>query len=139
MSQLGPSIDLVIRKFIMAKPVHLPETAVNVTNASHAGSPISGRITAEGKSMTVVTIGNVTVEVPTPTDSERKIGLAESERASRAFVAAIPWHGVHLDLPSTAPLFEADSKDPALVIRKLGKTRTLGRFDEHGRFVKVKR
>ena len=122
----------------MAKPAHLPETTVNGTDASHAGSPMSERITAEGKLMTVVTVGNVTVEVPTPTDAERKIALAESERVSRAFVAAIPWHGVRLALPSTAPLFEADSKDPALVIRKLGKTRTLGRFDKHGRFVEVK-
>lgn len=89
--------------------------------------------------MTVVTMGNVTVEVPTPSASELKERLAESQRVMRAFAAALPKHGVRLNLPPTTPLYEADSKDPTLVIRKLGKTRTLGRFDKNGRFIQVKR
>ena len=97
------------------------------------------RINADGKAMTVVTLGNVTVEVPTPSASELKERLAESQRVMRAFAAALPRHGVRLNLPPTIPRYEADSKDPNLVIRKLGKTRTLGRFDKNGRFIQVKR
>ncbi|HEX8613650.1 MAG TPA: hypothetical protein VF800_20425 [Telluria sp.] len=122
----------------MAKLTHLPKTTGNATDQAPRG-PMTERITAEGKSMTIVTIGNVTVEVPTPTDSELKERLAESARIMRAFGEAIPRRGVRLNFPATTPLYEADSKDPNLVIRKLGKTRTLGRFDKNGRFIHVKR
>lgn len=89
--------------------------------------------------MTVVSIGGVTVEVPTPTEAELKERLAESTRVMRAFADAMPRRGVRLNFPDTTQLYEADSKDPNLVVRKLGKTRTLGRFDKKGRFIQVKR
>ncbi|MDQ1812963.1 hypothetical protein RBA41_06560 [Massilia sp. CCM 9210] len=123
----------------MAKHTHPPKTIASTTQEPPPGSPVSQRTTASGKQMTVVTLGNVTVEVPTPSASELKKRLAESQRVMRAFAAAIPRRGVRLNLPPTTPLYEADSKDPNLVIRKLGETRTLGRFDKNGRFIQVKR
>ncbi|MDM5176977.1 hypothetical protein PO883_07165 [Massilia sp. DJPM01] len=123
----------------MAKHTQAPKPIVSAREATPPASPMTQRITAEGKAMTVVTMGNVTVEVPTPSASELEKALAESQRVSRAFAEAIPRHGVRLNLPSTTPLYEADSKDPNLVIRKLGKTRTLGRFNKNGHFIRVKR
>ncbi|MCY0910533.1 hypothetical protein [Massilia antarctica] len=123
----------------MAKHTHPPKTIVSATEPPPPVGPMTQRINAEGKAMTVVTLGNVTVEVPTPSAPELEKALAESQRVSRAFAEAIPRHGVRLNLPSTTPLYEADSKDPNLVIRKLGKTRTLGRFNKNGHFVRVKR
>ncbi|MDB5775787.1 MAG: hypothetical protein JWP38_1920 [Herbaspirillum sp.] len=89
------------------------------------------------KTMSTVKFGGVSVKMRTPTPTEIKKRVAESRAAAGRLINAIATPGVKLSLKKTTPIFVADSKNPKLVIRKLGGEQTLGEF-QNGIFVAVR-
>jgi hypothetical protein len=87
---------------------------------------------------TSVTLNNVQVEVSTPSAAQLKQGLLASKRVAAALSELLPRKGVRLNIPKTVPSYSADPKDSEYVIRKIGDTKTRGRFTRDGRFVAVK-
>lgn len=83
-----------------------------------------------------VKVGRVTVDVRTPTPVELRKRVNESRWVATRLGSAIEKPGVSLSHKATTPVFTADAKDPNLVVRKVGKTLSRGRF-KNGVFVVV--
>jgi len=83
-----------------------------------------------------VQVGSVNVSVRVPTEVERKQRVSESKTVSGRLGKAILTPGVKLSIKSTTPIYAADTKDPNLVVRKVGRNVSRGMF-KNGVFVKV--
>jgi hypothetical protein len=85
-----------------------------------------------------ISFGNVQISITPPTPSELKKRIAESNVLVRKIRLAISRPGIKLNIKASTPLYSADVRDPSLIIRKVGTTRTRGRFNSNGKFIRVK-
>jgi hypothetical protein len=85
-----------------------------------------------------ISFGNVQVSISPPTPNELKKRIAESNVLVRKIRSAISRPSIKLNIKASIPLYSADVRDPSLIIRKVGTTRTRGRFNSNGKFIRVK-
>lgn len=102
---------------------------------------MTGRLKSASKANSAVAwktvqVGSVNVCVRVPTKIEQKTRVNESKAISGRLSKAIQNPGVRLSMKATTPIYAADTKDPNLVVRKVGNKVSRGVFKD-GVFVKV--
>jgi len=92
--------------------------------------PIPARKAAPVKSARTIDIkvGAVTVRVAKPSKDEVRRNVNAGQAALDRVQTKLAQPGITLKLAANVPLYHADPKNPDLLIRKLGKSTSSGRF-----------